>query len=893
MHRLTGGTLSSILGAQEVFLMSREGFLSGCLLHVLASLYVLITPAAAQAQPQNLFTRHVRDVILNGEAQYAGRLPSTQTMLFDIVLALRHRPELDDFLQDLYDPSSPSYRRFLSPQEFTERFGPTQEEYDTVLRFAVASGFEVIGGSRDAMDVQLKGSVASVEKAFHVTMGVYQHPTENRTFFAPDREPTLDLPFRLWHISGLDNYSLPRPMFLHSEVKAQSTVAGSCPGGYYCGSDMRAAYYGGTVTGTGQDIALLELAGTDLADLDTYYSATGQTKPYTPTLVSTGGYSTSCFYSKGCDDTEQTLDMTQAMSMAPGSKMLYMYVCGNGALFSETACLSAISTASPLSFQISSSWLWAPADPLTDDPYFEKFAAQGQNFFVASGDSGSYQSNPTGFDYPAEDNYVTAVGGTELQVTHAGGPWSLETAWADSGGGYSEDGAVVDPSWQQIGGVINNSNLGSKTYRNVPDVAAEADLDFYVCSNQSGCKGGFGGTSFAAPMWAGYMALVNQQAIANGNPSVGLVTPFLYNVGVGSDYDMDFHDITSGSNGPFYYPAVKGYDLVTGWGSPNGSGLINALSGTNGPSFMLAANPTNLGIDDWPPSQASGTTTITVYPLGGFKGAVTLSASGLPSGVTAAFVPNPATTTSALTVTVSTPHGATGGTVMIAGKSDSLTATTKVSLSVDAPTAPVATLTPTSLTFANTAVGASSAPKTVTLANIGSTAMNISNIAASGDFALKTSTKPCGATLAASATCIISVTFAPRALGKFTGNITITDNALNSPQTVALSGEGIEPAGLTPASTAYGTQAVGTTSAARTFTLTNNQPVSLTSVVISTTGDFSVSTTTCAKSLVANTKCTIGVVFKPTEGGTRAGQLSVSDSASNSPQTSTLKGTGK
>ncbi len=143
-----------------------------------------------QAQSQSLMTRHVREVTLNGQAQLVGRLPATQSMGFDIVLALRHQPELENFLQELYDPSSSSYRHFLTPQEFTARFGPSQEDYDAVIRFAKANGFAVQGGSRDAMDVQLKGTVAAIEKALHVTMGVYQHPTENRTFFAPDREPS-------------------------------------------------------------------------------------------------------------------------------------------------------------------------------------------------------------------------------------------------------------------------------------------------------------------------------------------------------------------------------------------------------------------------------------------------------------------------------------------------------------------------------------------------------------------------------------------------------------------------------------------------------------------------------------------------------------------------------
>jgi subtilase family serine protease len=465
-----------------------------------------------------------------------------------------------------------------------------------VLAFAKASGFTVVSGSRDSFRLQLKGSVTNVEKAFNVTMGVYQHPTEGRTFFAPDREPTPNLSVRLWHVSGLDNYSIPRAQYVRKETRERSNlVKGSCPGGYYCGSDMRAAYYGGTaLTGTGQNIALLELAGTDLVDLTTYYKNAKQTEPYTPTVLGEGGYSTTCVASSGCDDAEQTLDMTQAMGMAPGSKMLYNYVCGDAygtGNFDETACLAAISTSKTLSSQISCSWAWQPADPSSDDPYYQKFAVQGQNFFVASGDSGSYPTPSSPFYYPAEDDYVTAVGGTDLQVVSAGGAWSSETAWNRSGGGISQDSIPI-PSWQQLAGVITTANKGSKTLRNVPDVSGEANFDFYVCADQSACQAGYGGTSFAAPMWAGYMALVNQQAIANGNPALGFVNPAVYNIGVGSGYATAFHDIVSGGNGGF--ATTKGYDLVTGWGSPNGNGLIAALAGSGGGAPVVSLTPTSL-----------------------------------------------------------------------------------------------------------------------------------------------------------------------------------------------------------------------------------------------------------------------------------------------------------
>ena len=159
----------------------------------------------------------MRDVVANGQAKSVGRLPATQPMRLVLVLPHRNQPALDNFLKDLYDPSSPSYRQFLTVEEFTNRFGPTQEDYDAVVSFAKTHGFAVVGTSRNRMNVDVEGPVASIETAFHVTMGVYQHPTENRTFYAPDREPTLDLSVRLWHIAGLDNYSIPRPALVRKK----------------------------------------------------------------------------------------------------------------------------------------------------------------------------------------------------------------------------------------------------------------------------------------------------------------------------------------------------------------------------------------------------------------------------------------------------------------------------------------------------------------------------------------------------------------------------------------------------------------------------------------------------------------------------------------------------
>jgi subtilase family serine protease len=525
------------------------------------------TPAAL-AQPQSLLTRHVREVTLSGQAPFVGRLPATQSMHIDIVLPVRDG--LDSFLHELYNPSSSAYRQFVTVEQFTEKFGPSQKDFDALIRFATRNGFAVTGGSRDAMDVQLKGSVATIETAFHVTMGLYHDPIENRDFYAPDREPTVDLPFQLWHITGLDNYSIPRSALVRrdSSVKPPATT-GSCPGASFCGSDMRAAYYQGTsLTGKGQNIGLLEFLGFDIADVNTYYTNAKQKRTAKVIGVSTDGSSINCLASQSCDDTEQTLDITQALGMAPGVSAVYLYVSNN----SDTAMLGSMSSRKPLPLSLSSSWSWTPVDPKSDDPFFKKMMAQGQSFFQAAGDSGAWN---TGFVWPNESENVICVGGTDLTTKGAGKGWASETVWSSGGGGISPDHFAI-PSWQKLKGVITKANKGSTKYRNGPDVSANSNFTFYVCADQRGCTANnYGGTSFAAPMWAGYLALTNQQAKAHGDKPPGFINPTIYPLGLGKGYGTAFHDITVGSNG---FPATKGYDLATGWGSPNTNGLINALA---------------------------------------------------------------------------------------------------------------------------------------------------------------------------------------------------------------------------------------------------------------------------------------------------------------------------
>lgn len=521
---------------------------------------------AAQAEQRPLITSHVPEAVSTGVAPLVGHITSSQRLSLAISLPLRNQAELDDLLQQLYDPQSPSYHKYLSVKEFTERFGPTEADYAKVQQYSQAQGLAIIDTLANRMVLDVEAPAAAIESAFHVTLNLYQHPTESRTFYAPDREPTVDLDVTLLHIDGLDDFSPPRPKNTSSVPSTvHSNATGSGPGGSFLGSDLRAAYYGsGSLNGAGQIVGIFSLKGFEISDIDLYFNNINQPLNVPVVGISVNGASLTCPPST-CNDGEQSLDIEQAISMAPGLKQLSFYVGkSNVSVFNQMAADNTSKT-------ISCSWGWKDNESSLD-PIFEEMAAQGQTVLVATGDSGS--ATPADVVWPADDPYVLAVGGTVLVTKSAGGPWHSETGWSKSAGMPSPNGVPI-PSWQQTPGVITSSNHGSTTLRNIPDVASESNGSQYVCA-QGMCTEHGGGTSYAAPLWASLLAMVNEQAAANGEAPVGFINPTLYSIGLSSSFTSDFHDITKGSNGG--YSAVAGYDLVTGWGSPQGVNLINTLA---------------------------------------------------------------------------------------------------------------------------------------------------------------------------------------------------------------------------------------------------------------------------------------------------------------------------
>jgi hypothetical protein len=658
-----------------------------------SAILILHSLLAHTQQSRQILIGHVRPAVSSGLAKPVAQLSSTQRLNLSIVLPLRNQQQLTAFLSRLYDPSSPDYHHFLSVPEFTEQYGPSAQDYQAVVEFARAQGFAVNGSPANRLVVPISGTVDQIQNAFNVSMKAYQHPTESRTFFSPDREPSIPSNLHVAHIAGLNSFSIPQATLRRPQSNGSMSAAvhGSGPGGSYLGSDMRAAYYGGTaLTGSGQAVALVQFDGYNIGDVTASFngaatsSAAGQN--YVLNYTPAGGGATYTIpvnnvlldgasgSPESGDDAEETLDLVQAVSMAPGLSQVRVYI---GNLDADILNQVASDNAAK---QVSISWAWSPDDPDADDVFFEEMAAQGQSVFAASGDYGAYQIDQPYF-FPAEDAFVTAVGGTSLITSGPGGAWLSETAWSQSGGGISPD-FIPTPPWQA--GVANSANQGSASYRNVPDVAMEADFDNYNC-DMGICQEGWAGTSFASPRWAGYVALVNQQAAAQGESSVGFLDPLVYSIGESPAYAGAFHDTASGNNNYYgmepYYSAVAGYDLVTGWGSPSADALINDLAPSSPAGFQLSASPSSLTIQPG----TSQTTTISVHALGSFSGAVTLSLPALPPGVTASFSANPVSTSSILTVTAAADVIRGSLLLPVSGSSNGQNASAYIAVDMNAP----------------------------------------------------------------------------------------------------------------------------------------------------------------------------------------------------------------
>ena len=530
--------------------------------------------------------------VLASSSRSLGRLSQTAPMTVTLTLPLRRQAELSDLLRRLADPADPAYGRYLTPAQFAAQFSPTEADYAALAQYARAQGLAVTGTHSNRLLLDVAAPVPTLEAAFRVHLNRYLSP-DGRVFHAPDAAPSVARAVAglVTGVVGLSDAAVRRPHLIRADTdrpafaEPKATGTGSGPLGGLAPQDIQAAYNLSSVslTGSGQTMALFELDGYNPNDIGSYESRFNL--PFVPmeNILLDGATGQA-----GSNSDEVTLDIELQLALAPGVSRLLVYETGTA----DSQVLDGYSRIAEdnRAKEISTSWgLDEPDSNLStlqsENAIFEQMAAQGQTIFAAAGDYGAYDTGSRAggvtVDDPGSQPFVCSVGGTTLSTSGTNTYFS-ETTWnagsiSSGAGGGGISSVWPTPSWQQD--AISSASLGSTAMRNVPDVSLNADPDTGYSVYIKGQWVVYGGTSCAAPLWAGFTALVNQQRAANGLSPLGQASPALYPLLSGAHYSADFHDIADRSTN-LYYPAVAGYDDATGLGTLNGAALLKDLTAT-------------------------------------------------------------------------------------------------------------------------------------------------------------------------------------------------------------------------------------------------------------------------------------------------------------------------
>jgi subtilase family serine protease len=490
---------------------------------------------------------------------------------------------LDAALAALNDPTSPEYHHFLSPEEYARRFGAASTTVASLAATLRAAGLRVPMATASAGLLNAQGTVATLDALFGVRLGDYCDKHGER-YIAPDVTPHI--PTSLAGVSGV--LGLDTRSVIHTGSIAAPRRPMVTGGNGFGPTELERAYDLGPLhqaglTGANQTVALPEIDQFRRSDVQSYDQTFGlRTGAINVTPVAGGASSTS---------PEPVLDIEVIHAIAPAATIdVYESEADLGSVAQMFSKIVSDNHAQVISISLGA--CEKGLDPSTAQSFydsidnsFQQAAAQGMSVLVASGDSGAYgcQDDNLSVPEPSSNPYVTAVGGTAL-FTNADGSYSREAGWEgpleSSGGGGGISVVYRRPSWQTGPGVDNQFSNGA---RQVPDIAADADpLTGYSVyySGDGGCRGSecwqvVGGTSGATPLWAGIVLLANELSRSHGGKPLGLLNPQLYQLGASAQASRVFHDVTVGGN--LYYSAASAWDYSTGWGSPIGAPLVEAL----------------------------------------------------------------------------------------------------------------------------------------------------------------------------------------------------------------------------------------------------------------------------------------------------------------------------
>lgn len=561
------------------------------LLTMLAGLSLSAT--AQNSAPSALLTSNgVSDQLVGRVDQVVSAADDSENVQFSLTLPLRNRAQLNQVLRGLYNPLSPNYHRFLNPAKFHSKYAPSDANYTELESYAKKIGLTITGEHAGHTLLDVSGNVATIRNNFKTQM-YWRQTQEGKKYLASDVEPTA--PSELSSLGGDVAGLNQRPLKAFAERGNPTGGTGSGPSGSFQPSDIKTAYNLNGIQNGGEPVALVEFSSANYSDAAVYASRFGLNNP-TLTQIAVDGGTTSMG-----EAYEVMLDIEMVMATSNATN-IYVYTAPN-----TTANALDVYTRiaeDNLVSQVSISWGVCEAglgqtSASQQNAAFSQMAAEGIAVFAASGDYAAYDCDGGGslaVNDPASQPYVTGVGGTTLNTSGSSQAYVSESVWytaanettltpaMGSGGGVSSFWSI--PSYQA--GVTPQSSQFSKTMRNVPDVALDANPNsgYYIYCSVCDSSGGegwgvWGGTSAATPEWAALWSLIGKGlTTSSGLPGrVGFANPTLYAIAENSSkYARDFHDVTTGSNGEFN--AVAGYDNATGWGSFNGGNLYQDVIAT-------------------------------------------------------------------------------------------------------------------------------------------------------------------------------------------------------------------------------------------------------------------------------------------------------------------------
>ncbi len=542
---------------------------------------------------------------LPARAHVLGAVAPSMKLTLQVVLPVEFEAALQEFIDNVSTPGSPSFRHFLPAGAFAERFGPPRSWINSVEGFLRSHQLTVRSLSRDHLAITVTGTAGAVERAFDVRLDAVELPGEGKVF-ANRQAPSVPdgIARHILGIVGLDDLPFGRPAGLASGPSGGSRTrpvprahqaglrpcAAAASGGGATPDELADAYdfnafYGAGDSG-GTTVALYEEANFNPKDIATYQACYGTSVPVLIKSTPLTGVLSN-------QTTEVTSDIEDVIGLAPADRII-VYEADDDPLSAFVEWRAIVND--DLAPIVSTSWSTTSVGFCSLPPFiyqienqvFQEAASQGQTVFSSSGDNGSEACGGTALHVldPGSQPLVTAVGGTEWPSGSVGS----ETTWnagpgtpAGTGSTGGESAQWLTPEWQIGPGVVEPDLAGqchlSGGCREVPDISALAGSPGYsIFCTTSDCKtngvvgwGSIDGTSLAAPLWA---AMASLEATATPGGRLGFLNPQLY---IDAAAGVGFKDITTGNNdvqnaNHGTYPAGPGYDMATGLGTPNGRG---------------------------------------------------------------------------------------------------------------------------------------------------------------------------------------------------------------------------------------------------------------------------------------------------------------------------------